>query len=69
MVIAALNQVVRGADAAMPVSGTRGSGKYAGIVAGVNFLWLNADNRRVGHPLAHPLADQPNPTIHEGARR
>jgi hypothetical protein len=67
MVIAALNQVVRGADAAMPVSGSRGSGKYAGIVAGVSFLGLNTDDRRVGHSLAYPLADQPNSTIHEGA--
>jgi hypothetical protein len=69
MVVAALNQVVRRSDATMPVSGTRGSGKYTGTVAGVSLLALNTDDRRVGHPLAQPLADQPNPTIHEGARR
>jgi hypothetical protein len=67
MVIAALNQVVRDADTAVPVNGTRGSGKYAGTVVGVSFLGLNTDDRRVGHSLAHPLADQPNSTIHEGA--
>lgn len=69
MVIAVRNQVVRGADAAMPVSGICGSGKYAGTVAGVSFLGLNTDNRRISHSLAHPLAYQPNSTIHDGAGR
>ena len=66
MVIPALNRVVRGVDAAMPVSGARGSGKYAGIVAGVGFLALRPDDRLVGHA-AHPVADQPNSTTHEEA--
>lgn len=69
MVIAALNQVVRGGDTAMPLSGIRGSAKYAGMVAAVSFLGLNTDNRRVSRSLGHPLADQPNSTIHDGAGR
>jgi hypothetical protein len=69
MVITALNQEVRGADAAMPVSGIRGSAKYAGTVGGVSFLGLNTDNRRISQSLWHPLADQPNSTIHDRAGR
>lgn len=42
MVIAAPNQVVRGADAAIPVSGTHGSVKYAGEAIGSFFLYLVA---------------------------
>jgi hypothetical protein len=42
MVIAAPNQVVRGADAAIPVSGTRGSVKYAVEAIGAFFLYLVA---------------------------
>jgi hypothetical protein len=53
------------ADLAMPVSGTRWSGKYAGIVAGVVFLALVPDDRLVSHA-AHPVADQANSTNHEG---
>jgi hypothetical protein len=67
MVIAALNPVVRGAEAAMPVSGIHGSAKYVGMVAGATFLGLNTDNGRVSHSLAHPLAEQPNSTIYEGS--
>lgn len=67
MVIAAPNQVVRGADAALPVGGTRGSMKYAGIVAGVGFLALGPDDRLVSHA-AHPLGDQPISTNREESR-
>jgi hypothetical protein len=66
MVIPALNRVVRSADAAIPVSGARGSGKYAGIVAGVGFLAPGPDDRLVSHA-AHPVADQSNSTNHEEA--
>jgi hypothetical protein len=67
MVIArAPSQVVRGADAALPVGGTRGSMKYAGIVAGVASLALGPDDRLVSHA-AHPVADQPNSTNHDEA--
>jgi hypothetical protein len=66
MVIAAPNQVLRGADAALPVGGTRGSMNYAGIVAGVASLALGPDDRLVSHA-AHPVADQPNSTNHDEA--
>jgi hypothetical protein len=46
MVLAAPNQVVRGADAAIPVSGTRGSVTYAVEAIGALFL----------HPVAQTLA-------------
>jgi hypothetical protein len=42
MVIAAPNQVVRGTDAAMRVSATRGSVKYAVKAIGAFFLYLVA---------------------------
>jgi hypothetical protein len=42
MLIAAPNQVVRGADAAIRLSGTRGSVKYAVEAIGAFFLYLVA---------------------------